>query len=61
MKRNAGVWGMRGPQNKLHFYPGSGNKAICGTSSESFLYSETERPDPKNCCGRCLRSHRGTI
>ena len=54
-----GLWAMRGPQARLHFYPVSGgelaNRAICGAFHESFAYSETRAPEPSQCCGRCLR------
>jgi hypothetical protein len=63
-----GAWGMRGPQNKLHFYPLLRNavdlsaRAICGVLEASFAYSVTKTPDATApCCGRCVKQRGGRL
>lgn len=66
MNKDPGAWAMRGPQNKLHFYPSLRSditifsaRAICGAKDPSFAYSVTITPPANNCCGRCLKQRGG--
>ncbi len=66
MNTKPGAWAMRGPQNKLHFYPSLRQdltqyttRAICGASDGSFAYSVTNTPPAEQCCGRCLKQRGG--
>ena len=62
----SGAWAMRGPQNRLHFYPLLRNgvdveqRAICGARDTSFAYSLTKTPAADApCCGRCVKQRGG--